>query len=91
MIGNYIKGTDLNGHAVEGIIIDSVIAAVPFAVRQGIGQQQVVPMPLTAYLVQNMDNNSIHLVPPMTITAVGYMNEDQDLENERDNAYANTV
>lgn len=79
MIGSYIKGTDLQGNACEGIVIDAIITAVgiqlggrPDPMNLSQKQSQTLPMPLTAYLVLS-PVQTIHIVPPHQLSEINLM------------------
>ena len=72
MIGNKIKGNDLDNKPCTGVVLDKVRCLQFFnvPVPGGIGQKsQPMPVPLDAYLV--LDNNKkLHLVPPACIDSI---------------------
>lgn len=72
MIGNFIKGMDLQGRECEGIIQDKVLVIQTVEAKGPgqLGRGQVVPIPLDAYLVVNETAGSIHLVPPGMISGI---------------------
>lgn len=73
MIGYTITGRDTQGHKCQGIILDKIITPQTVEMGQGSqalgGNRQVLPMPLSSYLVQDIDGR-IHIVTPMAIESV---------------------
>jgi hypothetical protein len=77
MIGNFIKGVDLRNKQCQGIVIDKIVCAQAVALPTGdIGKMQTLPMPLTAYIVLDEDQRSIHIVGPQAITDIGFPEPD---------------
>lgn len=75
MIGYFIKGTDLQGKPCEGLVLDKIICpqSVSLGGQRGqIGSTQSLPMPLTAYIIFDKDQRSIHIIGPQSITDIGF-------------------
>lgn len=70
MIGKTIKGVDMSGKEVQGVILDKVLTLQTISMKApgSLGPGQTIPFALDAYLVQS--DTALHIVQPQFISEI---------------------